>query len=182
MNVKYIVRLVIFIACYICVIADASQAMPQANIRWIALEGMSAKAYYAGLEFDLASQTHTYWHTPGDAGIPPSFSFKGSDNIAEVRVLWPKPSLFSEKGLRIFGYEARVTLPIEIIPRNPDLPVRLIAQLDYATCGKLCISGHAETSIIYQPSVMNAPAQKQLADWMATIPEGEGRETRMKVE
>src|SRR5690606_3324502 len=42
-----------------------------------------------GLHVALAPGWKTYWRSPGEAGIPPSFDWSGSRNLAAATVLWP---------------------------------------------------------------------------------------------
>src|ERR1700758_5857827 len=37
----------------------------------------------AGFEVKLAPRAVTYWRDPGDAGVPPTFDFAGSENLAK---------------------------------------------------------------------------------------------------
>ena len=48
-----------------------------------------ASAIEAGLEIRPAPGWHTYWRSPGDAGIPPSVDWAGSDNLAHAEIAWP---------------------------------------------------------------------------------------------
>src|SRR4051794_40175475 len=50
--------------------------------------GSDAAMLRAGVEIRLKPGWHTYWRYPGDAGVPPQFDFKGSQNVKQVEVLW----------------------------------------------------------------------------------------------
>ncbi|HXW27939.1 MAG TPA: protein-disulfide reductase DsbD domain-containing protein [Xanthobacteraceae bacterium] len=93
----------------------------------------------AGLELRLAPGWRTYWRYPGDAGVPPRFDFSGSQNAAQVTVLWPAPRELSEGDTRSIGYSDDVILPLRIVPRDLNKPVALLLKVDYAVCGQLCI-------------------------------------------
>ena len=54
----------------------------------------------AAVEIRLAPGWHTYWRVPGDAGIPPSFDWSGSSNLASVAYEWPRPEIFDSFGMR----------------------------------------------------------------------------------
>ncbi len=96
----------------------------------------------AAVEFQLAPGWKTYWRAPGDAGIPPSFDWSGSDNVAAVRVIWPRPDVFDVNGLRSIGYAGGVVLPIEVTPRDASRPVRLRATVDMGVCRDVCVPAH----------------------------------------
>jgi DsbC/DsbD-like thiol-disulfide interchange protein len=93
----------------------------------------------AGIELRLAPGWSTYWRFPGDAGVPPRFDFSGSQNAAQVTVLWPAPRELSEGDTRSIGYIDDVILPLRIVPRDLNKPVALLLKVDYAVCGRLCI-------------------------------------------
>ncbi len=101
----------------------------------------------AGLEITLAEGTKTYWRTPGDSGVPPHFDWSGSKNVAEVLVLWPAPMRFADGNGFSIGYKHAVVLPLDIVPRDPALPVTLDLKLDYAVCEQVCIPAKAEAAL-----------------------------------
>src|SRR5262245_22083808 len=43
----------------------------------------------AGVEIRLAPGWKTYWRYPGDSGVPPTFDFTRSTNVASATVSWP---------------------------------------------------------------------------------------------
>jgi DsbC/DsbD-like thiol-disulfide interchange protein len=92
-----------------------------------------------GIEIRLAPRWSTYWRYPGDAGVPPRFEFSGSQNAADVTMLWPAPKVLSEAESRSIGYVDDVIFPLRITPRDPGKPVVLVLKADYAVCGQLCI-------------------------------------------
>ena len=82
-------------------------------------------SYAAGVEIDLDPKTVTYWRQPGDAGSPPVFDFSRSVNVASVEVLYPGPKHMDEAGSIVAGYDANVTFPLRVAPRDPKAPVVL---------------------------------------------------------
>jgi len=93
----------------------------------------------AGIELTLAEGWHTYWRTPGDAGIPPVFGWQGSRNIAELQISWPTPEVYDQNGMRSIVYHNRVVLPVRIAARDADAPVRLRGTVDLGVCDDICI-------------------------------------------
>ena len=75
-------------------------------------------SYAAGVEIDLDPNTVTYWRQPGDAGSPPVFDFSRSVNVASVEVLYPGPKHMDEAGSIVAGYDANVTFPLRVAPRE----------------------------------------------------------------
>lgn len=96
----------------------------------------------AALELRLEPGWKTYWRSPGDSGIPPSFDWQDAGNIGEVSFLWPAPELIDSGGSLSFGFHDRLILPFRITPENPDLPVDLAATVDFGLCENICIPAH----------------------------------------
>src|SRR5437660_8042878 len=101
----------------------------------------------AGIELRLKAGWHTYWRYPGDAGVPPQFDFKGSQNVQGVEVLWPAPQRLPEDGGISIGYEHDMILPLRIVPQDRAKPVVLRLKLDYAVCEKLCVPAEAKAEL-----------------------------------
>ncbi len=107
-----------------------------------------ARIFRAGLAFSIDPGWKTYWRYPGDSGVPPRFDFAGSRNVSEVEVLWPAPDIFDDgAGGRVIGYSGQIVLPLHIAPSEPNQPVRLQLDLDYAVCEKLCIPVRANLQL-----------------------------------
>ena len=92
-----------------------------------------------GLQLRLAPGWKTYWRSPGDAGIPPQFDWSGSTNVKSARIHWPAPHVFTTNGLRSIGYADKVVLPVEITPRDPGAPMRLVGRVDLGVCSDICV-------------------------------------------
>src|ERR1700720_2849242 len=110
----------------------------------------SGAVLLGGIAFQLEAGWKTYWRTPGDSGVPPRFDFSKSENIEAVTVLWPAPMKFDDgAGGHSLGYHNKVVLPLRIVAKNPDKPVTLRADINYAVCEKICIpvDAAAELSI-----------------------------------
>jgi DsbC/DsbD-like thiol-disulfide interchange protein len=91
------------------------------------------------LHLRLAPEWKTYWRAPGDAGIPPSFDWSGSENLAGVRLHWPAPEVFHTNGIQSIGYHDALVLPIEIVPKDAGRPVRLALTVDLGVCRDICM-------------------------------------------
>jgi DsbC/DsbD-like thiol-disulfide interchange protein len=111
----------------------------KAQMRLIAGTARGQGRYTAAAEIKLVGSAVTYWRQPGDAGVPPTFSFQGSTNLATAEVAYPAPLRINEQGLEAFGYRGDVTFPIAIAARDPAKPVHLRLTLDYAVCDNICL-------------------------------------------
>ena len=130
--------------------ADASPWVEDtySAIRLIAGANQSgADRLRAGIEIKMQPAWHTYWRYPGDSGVPPRFSFSGSDNLATVKVLYPAPHAFTDEVGTTIGYKGNVILPLRVFPRQMDKPVTLRAKIDYAVCDRLCVPVEAHLEL-----------------------------------
>ena len=102
--------------------------------------GVTASGSYIGaLRLTLQEGWKTYWRSPGEAGIPPQFTWRGSRNIGELSITWPTPQVFSTSGYQTIGYHDQLILPIEITPERPGRPVRLKGRMELGICKDVCV-------------------------------------------
>lgn len=131
--------------------ASAWDTEPHASARLLAgalIKRADPEYLRAGIEIRLDPGWKTYWRDPGDTGVPPTFDFAGSKNIASVAVQWPAPEQFSDgAGGHSIGYVGDVILPLRITPKNAAAPSALRVKLGYAICGTLCVPAEAELEL-----------------------------------
>ncbi|MEW6437949.1 MAG: protein-disulfide reductase DsbD domain-containing protein [Pseudomonadota bacterium] len=125
--------------------------------------------YAAAAEIKLAQSAITYWRAPGDAGVPPTFSFQGSENLASAAVAYPAPQRINEQGLDAFGYRGGVTFPIAVAARDPAKPVRLRLSLDYAVCDNICLPAKS-VATLQLPQKGTSTAEKLIAQAAGRVP------------
>ncbi len=122
-------------------------------------------AHMTALHLTMAPGWKTYWRSPGDAGIPPSFDWSGSENLRAVHFHWPRPHVFTLNGMTTVGYKNDLILPIEVIPVDPSQPVRLKATVDLGVCDDICIPASLTLdSVIAGPGAPDAVIDAALAD------------------
>ncbi|MCP4394179.1 MAG: hypothetical protein GY804_07965 [Alphaproteobacteria bacterium] len=92
-----------------------------------------------GVEIDLENDWKIYWKNPGDAGYPPEFSWKGSENIKKTEVLWPVPVRFSTGPFNSIGYFSSVIFPVNVTVNEADKVIKFKLHVDFMTCNKTCI-------------------------------------------
>ena len=105
----------------------------------------------AGVQIRLEPGWKTYWRTPGDSGVPPSFDWSGSKNLKEAQVLYPAPHRFADASGTAIGYEDEVVFPVKITPEREGEPVELKLNVDYGLCKTLCIPSQANLSLELPP-------------------------------
>jgi len=95
--------------------------------------------YMAALRLTLEPGWKTYWRSPGDAGIAPEFNWSGSQNLAGVRLHWPRPHVFHLNGMQSIGYSRELVLPVELTPLDPSRPIALRGEVDLGICEDICM-------------------------------------------
>ena len=96
-------------------------------------------SHTAAVEINLETGWKTYWHEPGVAGIPPDFSFTGSNNLRDVTFKWPSPILFGDTDIWSIGYKNRLVLPMIVTPQDQKKSVELNLNADIGICDTICI-------------------------------------------
>ncbi|MFM2356994.1 MAG: hypothetical protein RLZZ528_2730 [Pseudomonadota bacterium] len=102
--------------------------------------------HVAAIRLTMPAGWHTYWRSPGEAGIPPVFDWSGSQNLAGVAFHWPVPQVFDIGGVRTLGYENEVVLPIELSPKAAGSPLALAARIDLGVCDEICVPASVTVS------------------------------------
>ncbi|WP_162180388.1 protein-disulfide reductase DsbD domain-containing protein [Methylocapsa aurea] len=121
-------------------------------MRLIAVNQGPAQGFYrAGAEIRLDPGAITYWRTPGEAGAPPVFDFEGSENVADVAVLYPVPTRIDESGTEVYGYRQEVIFPLHVTPKDGARPALLALTLKFAVCERICLPAQAEANLPLAP-------------------------------
>ena len=139
------------------------------TLRLVAEPGPTNGRYLAGVDITMLPGSHTYWQIPGEAGVPPVFTFNGSENVRAATVKFPVPRRFTEEGLDTYGYDDRVVFPVEVTPTDPGKPAALHVDVSYAVCNKLCLPGHGEATLKLRPGGPGASAEL-VAAALARVP------------
>jgi DsbC/DsbD-like thiol-disulfide interchange protein len=126
------------------------------------------------LHLRLASGWKTYWRVPGEAGIPPSFDWRGSQNLAGVDYHWPRPELFEVNGMRTIGYHDDLVLPIEMRPVSAGKPVVAAARIDLGVCKDICVPVSLDLSLSFDPGEAGTP-DPAISEALASSPESADR-------
>jgi suppressor for copper-sensitivity B len=144
-----------------------------------AVEGTGSDRHvHVGLELRLSPGWHTYWRSPGDAGVAPAIDWQGSENLADAVIDWPAPiRLPPVADLETVGYEDGVVLPISVTLQRPGEALRLHGEVDYAACKDVCIPYHASLNLAV-PAGFAAPGPEAplIAAARARVPRSLGNE------
>lgn len=118
----------------------------------------TAGAVQAFVEIELEPGWKTYWRTPGDAGgLPPSFDWSKSANLASAEVAFPAPQRFTDKSGSTIGYKNELVLPVTLKPERTDAPISLVVGLNYGICKDICIPVEAELALEVPTNETDAP-------------------------
>ena len=120
-------------------------------LRLVSAGGLRDGKYDAGVDLTMAPGSHTYWKIPGEAGVPPVFTFNGSENVAVASVSFPVPSRISEEGIDAFGYANGVIFPVAVTPVDRGKPAVLHVDVTFAVCNRICLPGHGEATLTLSP-------------------------------
>ncbi len=112
--------------------------------------------HMAALHLRLAPGWKTYWRTPGDAGIPPQFNWRGAANTKGVGVHWPAPMVFWQSGMRSIGYQNEVVLPLRVTLKNGTRDAQLGGTIDLGICKDVCLP-HSVRVSAHLSADMNKP-------------------------
>lgn len=121
----------------------------------------------AAIELVLAPGWKTYWRSPGDAGIAPSFDWTGSKNVGDVTFHWPAPEVIDSAGMQTLGFHDRLLLPVEIAPATPGQPMPLTLAVDFGLCREICVPAHVDLTA---PDAGDAP-DPAIEAALAAVPE-----------
>lgn len=107
--------------------------------------------HMAGLRITLAPGWKTYWRAPGEAGIPPSFDWSRSRNLAGARTHFPVPEVFRINGFRTIGYKDGVVLPLALRPVDAGQAIILTGRVELGVCESVCIPFEARLEATLPP-------------------------------
>ena len=100
-----------------------------------------------GVHIRLEEGWKTYWRSPGDAGIPPTFDWSMSANVFETRIEWPVPEELVQFGMTTYGYRDEIVFPLQVVVADPSQLVRLRLAFGYAVCREVCIPVRAHLTL-----------------------------------
>jgi suppressor for copper-sensitivity B len=91
------------------------------------------------LHVELDEGWKTYWRSPGEGGIPPTFDWSESSNINDIEWRWPVPSRYSIQGIDTVGYQGSLTFPL-MIQLSPDArQAQISGTLTMSSCTTVCV-------------------------------------------
>ncbi len=142
--------------------------------------GGAAPGAQAGIHIRLGQGWKTYWRSPGEAGMPPSFDWSGSKNLRRADILWPAPKRFEDGGVMSVGYIDDILFPVSVVPEDPSKPVSLDVHVTFGVCKDICLPREARLSLTLTPrgdDAVQGQHDALIARYLSRVPRmGEGDE------
>lgn len=158
--------------------AGAWQRAEGASVRLLSgVNGVGAASEIPlGLEIALDADWHTYWRSPGEAGLPPRFDWQNSlndaGNLQSAALLYPAPRRYTAYGMETIGYREHVLLPITAQLRVAGQPLIIDATLNLLICSDICVPRSYPLKLTVPAGEATPSAEAALIDAArATVPD-----------
>lgn len=119
---------------------DWVEVAPGAQLRAISSGTTSDGRALVGLELTLEPGLNTYWHVPGETGVPTMVSASTSSGAVPSEIRWPLPERDDSQGFVDYIYRDDLVLPILVTA-----PIDATLKLDVlmGICSDICVPVHA---------------------------------------
>ncbi len=101
------------------------------------------KKLIIGAHFKIADGWKIYGNDKAGIGLPPTFNFEKSTNVASHEISWPEPKIeeesIGEETLKFPIYQNEVIIPVEVILKDENKKEDISLTLDYGLCKDICI-------------------------------------------
>ena len=101
----------------------------------------------AALQIDLAPGWKTYWHDPGDAGVPPQITFPASSGVTTAEIGYPAPRRFDDGASHWAGYEQPIALALTLHAAPGTVLKELEADVFLGICQSICVPVQAKLTL-----------------------------------
>ncbi len=126
---------------------------------------VAGKAFQVGLLLDMAEGWHTYWESPGDAGLPTRIAWELPEGFVAGPIQWPSPKRIIEPGdIHAFGYKGQILLLTTITPPAAISvkEIRILADTSWLVCEEICIPGSARLELTLAVNSEATPANAEV--------------------
>lgn len=102
------------------------------------------------LDITLQDDWKTYWRSPGEGGVAPTFDWQTeSQNIAKINWFWPAPKHHPVLGVDTLGYKHQVRLPLTLELEDLNAPTVLKGRFTLASCTTICVLSDYDIDIAF---------------------------------
>lgn len=92
------------------------------------------------LDVNLEEDWKTYWRSPGEGGVAPTFNWQPeSQNIKQINWFWPAPKRYPVLGVDTLGYKNKIHLPLTVELQDLNKPTLLKGRFTLASCTTICV-------------------------------------------
>jgi DsbC/DsbD-like thiol-disulfide interchange protein/cytochrome c biogenesis protein CcdA len=144
---------ILVLACMLSVPAAAFESAPVTTKRAVATMITDADSITPGgqvriaLRLRLADGWHTYWHNPGEAGVPVELAPSLSPGATSGPIEWPAPGRMSEGPITTYGYTGEVVLPVTVTLAPGVNAVSGELTAHWLVCKEICVPEEASFPI-----------------------------------
>lgn len=160
-------RFPIFVLAY-CLSLAAAQADGQPFHVSLVGDRYEDGAWKTGVLITLDPGWKTYWRMPGEAGIPPEFTWTTSVP-ADVDVRFPTPARHADQSGEAVGYDNEVLFPV-VVRAGAAASVDVKLKLFFAVCKDICIPASAEANIALGPQMKDAEGAARVEEALKQVP------------
>ena len=134
-------------------------------------DGFDGRSWHTGVLIELEPGWKTYWRMPGEAGIPPEFTWTTSAP-ADIEVSFPAPARYADQSGETVGYEASALFPVAVTPgQATELDLGL--EIFFAVCKDICIPANASARIALGPMMRDPSGSARVEQARGAVP-GQG--------
>ncbi|PML77984.1 protein-disulfide reductase DsbD family protein [Enterovibrio norvegicus] len=132
-----------------------------------------ANTFDGFLEVQLNDDWKTYWRTPGEGGIAPSFDWQASENIKDIDWHWPAPQRFDLLGIDTLGYKGHVIFPLTFTAQDIQQPVNIKGKVTVSSCTTVCVLTDYPIDFTVTPAAVKTDPQALhlFAQGMSNVPQ-----------
>jgi DsbC/DsbD-like thiol-disulfide interchange protein len=131
-------------------------------------DGFDGRSWQTGVLIELEPGWKTYWRMPGEAGIPPEFTW-ASSAPAEIKVSFPVPARYADLSGETVGYETAALFPVKVTPETAT-ELDLSLNIFFAVCKDICIPATASAAIALGPMMRDPSGSARVAAAMEAVP------------
>ena len=111
----------------------------------------------------------TYWRMPGEAGIPPEFTWTTSAPGRGQPSPSPRPARYADQSGETVGYENAVLFPVAVTPETAGA-IDLALEMFFAVCKDICIPATATASIALGTAMRDPEGSARVEAALAAVP------------
>ncbi len=114
------------------------------------------------LRLRMADGWHTYWHNPGEAGVPTEIDATLSAGATSGPIDWPTPGRITEGPVTTYGFSGEVILPVTVTLAPGVSAVSGNVTARWLACKDICVPEEASFPIVLEAGIGAPSAQMPL--------------------